>query len=104
MPLLCPCPSVGPASPPVQTCGQDSCFRIVSWDVMARVTRRCCSPRKSFLQSSLCANRLDVVAVGVDQERGKIARAVVGPRAGRAVVAASGLDALAVEFADRGMV
>src|SRR6202011_1986588 len=44
------------------------------------------------------------VAVWVDQEGGKIARAVIGARAGGAVVAASGLQALAVEFPDRGMV
>src|SRR5258708_18722544 len=52
----------------------------------------------------LRTHRLDIVAVGIDQERRKIARAVVGPRAGGAVVAASGLDALGVELRDRGVV
>src|SRR5258708_5000522 len=45
---------------------------------------------------ALRANRLDIVAIGVDQERRKIGRAVIGPRAGLAIVAASGLDALCV--------
>src|ERR1700680_1797876 len=49
----------------------------------------------------LRADRFDIVAVGIDQERRKIARAVIGPRACCAVVAASGLDALGVEFLDR---
>jgi len=62
------------------------------------------SRRMKPLENVLAANRLDVVAVGVDQERGEIARAVIGPRAGGAIVAASGLDAFAVEFLDRGMV
>src|ERR1700730_9007788 len=52
----------------------------------------------------LRANRLDIVAVGIDQERGEIGRAVIGPRAGGAIVAASGPHALAVEFLDRGVV
>ena len=48
----------------------------------------------------LRADRLDIVAVGIDQERRIIGRAVVGPRAGAAIVAASGLDALCVKFLD----
>src|ERR1700722_15839695 len=52
----------------------------------------------------LRTNRLDIVAVGVDQERGEIGRAVIGPRAGGAVVAAAGLGARAVKFPDRRMV
>src|ERR1700716_3567136 len=48
----------------------------------------------------LRANRLDIVAVGIDQERREIGRAVIGPRAGTPVVAASGLYALAVKFLD----
>src|ERR1700694_2060755 len=39
----------------------------------------------------LRANRLDIVAVGIDQERGEIGRAVIGPRAGGAICAASGV-------------
>src|SRR5947207_11805814 len=50
------------------------------------------------------AHRLDIVAVGVDQERGVIGRAVVCARARRAVVAAAGLEAFGVKFVDRGMV
>src|SRR5258707_2264920 len=52
----------------------------------------------------LRTHRLDIVAVGIDQERRKIARAVIGPGACGAVVAASGLDALGVEFLDRRVV
>ena len=44
---------------------------------------------------------LDIVAVGIDQERRKIGRAVVGPRAGASIVVASGLDAVCVKFPDR---
>jgi hypothetical protein len=39
----------------------------------------------------LRANRLDIVAVGIDQERREIGRAVVRARTGGAVVAAAGL-------------
>src|SRR5262249_19896603 len=49
-------------------------------------------------------HRLDIVAVGVDQERRVIGRAVIGARARRPVVAAAGLDALRVEFLDGGMI
>ena len=52
----------------------------------------------------LRANRLDIVAIGIDQERRKIGRTVIGPRACPAIVAASGLDALGVEFPDRGVI
>src|ERR1700694_1601094 len=55
-------------------------------------------------RGGLRTHRLDIVAVGIDQERGKIARTVIGARAGGAVVAASGLQAFAVEFPDRGVV
>src|SRR5450631_1392133 len=50
------------------------------------------------------AHRLDIVAVGVDQERGVVVRAVVGARTGLAIVLATGLEARAVEGADRGVV
>src|SRR6266851_2400384 len=50
---------------------------------------------------TLRANRLDIVAVGIDQERRIIGRAVVGPRAGAAIVAATGLDAVCVKSPDR---
>src|SRR6266404_6944884 len=53
---------------------------------------------------ALRAHRLDIVAVGVDQERGEIAWAVIGPRAGAAIVAASGLQSRAVKLLDRGVV
>ena len=43
---------------------------------------------------------LDAVAIGVDQERGVVAGAVVGAQAGRAVVAASGGEAARVEGVD----
>src|SRR6202045_1717171 len=49
----------------------------------------------------LRANRLDIVAVGIDQERRIIGRAVVGPWAGASIVAASGLDAVSVKLPDR---
>src|SRR5665647_228017 len=52
----------------------------------------------------LRTNRLDIVAVGIDQERGVVSGAVIGPRAGGAVVAAAGLHALGMEFLDRGVV
>ena len=50
------------------------------------------------------ANRLDIVAVGVDQECGIVGRAVVLARTGRTVVAAAGFQAICVKFADRGMI
>src|SRR5258706_16301404 len=53
---------------------------------------------------ALGAHRLDIVAVGVDQERGEIARAVIGPRTGAAIVAASGLQSRGVKLLDRGVV
>src|SRR5260370_1548550 len=53
---------------------------------------------------TLRAHRLDIVAVGIDQERGEIARAVIGPRAGAAIVAASGLQSRGVKLLDRGVV
>ena len=53
---------------------------------------------------TLRAHRLDIVAVGIDQERGEIARAVIGPRAGAAIVAAAGLQSLSMKLLDRGVV
>src|SRR5579864_3700358 len=58
----------------------------------------------TWVGSDLRAHRLDIVAVGIDQERGVIGRAVVGARAGAAIVAPAGLQALAVEFRDRRMI
>src|ERR1700719_3192708 len=49
-------------------------------------------------------NRFDIVAVRVDQERGKVGRAIILAWTRRAIVAASGLDAFAMEFSDRGMI
>src|SRR5712671_4918428 len=45
----------------------------------------------SWNDGRLRTNRLDIVAIGVDQERREIGRAVIDPRAGPAIVAASGL-------------
>ena len=56
------------------------------------------------MRRALGTHRLDIVAVGIDQERGMVGRAVIGARAGRAVVAAAGLDAFGVEFPDRGVI
>src|SRR6185437_6810973 len=53
---------------------------------------------------SLHTHRLDIVAVGVEQERGVIGRAVIMPVASGAVVAAAGLQSLGMGFLDRGMV
>src|SRR4051794_38308310 len=50
------------------------------------------------------AHRLDIVAVGVDQERSEIGRAVVGARTRAAIIAAAGFHALGVEFLDRGAI
>src|SRR6266849_5360198 len=50
------------------------------------------------------ANRFDVIAVRIEQERGIVRWAVVGPQAGSAVVAASRLQAFLVEAIDRGAV
>src|SRR5262249_55806340 len=49
-------------------------------------------------------NRLDVVAVGVDQKRSIVGRAVIGARTGGAIVAAAGLHALGMELPDRGLI
>ena len=62
------------------------------------------APRNDGGERDLRTHRLDIVAVGIDQERGEIARAVIGARAGGAIVAASGLRSLRVEFLDRGVV
>src|SRR6266446_1041288 len=55
-------------------------------------------------RSHLRAHRLDIVAVGIDQKRGEIARTVIGARAGAAIVVASGLQSRAVKLPDRGVV
>src|SRR3954471_24379581 len=55
-------------------------------------------------QLYLRANRLDIVAVRIDQKRRIISRAVILPCPGAAIVAAAGLQALGMEFRDRGMV
>src|SRR5689334_7066236 len=46
-------------------------------------------------------NRLDIVAVGIDQECGEIGRAVIAPQTCSAIVASSGFDAVGVKFPDR---
>src|SRR4051794_29871871 len=53
---------------------------------------------------ALRANRLDVVAVRIDQKRRVIGRAVILPRPGAAIVAAAGFQALGMELLDRGMI
>src|SRR5947209_11131864 len=58
----------------------------------------------ALLAMTLRAHRLDIVAVGVEQEGGEIARAVVLARTRAAIVAAAGLQALGVKFLDRIMV
>src|SRR6516165_10790583 len=50
------------------------------------------------------AHRLDIVAVGINQERGVVGRAIVGSISGRPVVAAACLDALRMEFLDGCMI
>src|SRR5664279_5220512 len=52
----------------------------------------------------LATDSLDIVAVGIDQESGEIARAVVRARAGATIVAASRFHPLGVEFPDRGVI
>lgn len=52
----------------------------------------------------LRADRFDIVAVGIDQERGEVGGAIILARTGFAIVAATGFDAFAVEFSDRGVV
>src|SRR2546426_11448045 len=63
--------------------------------------RRFCPPSDRY--GSL-AYRLDIIPVGIDQERGVVGGAVVLARARAAIVAAAGLDALGVEFLHRVMV
>src|SRR5436305_6306476 len=62
------------------------------------------APRNDGGERDLRTHRLDIVAVGIDQERGVVARAIVRARTGRAVVATAGLDALGMEFPDRGVI
>src|SRR4051812_6753557 len=52
----------------------------------------------------LRAHRLDIVAVGIEQERREIGRAVVVAMTGGAVVATAGLQALGMKLFDGGMV
>src|SRR5215218_5367629 len=54
--------------------------------------------------TSLRTNRLDIVAIGVDQKRRVIGRAVILPCPRAAIVAAAGLQPLGMEFTDRGVV
>src|SRR6266508_5730375 len=49
-------------------------------------------------------NRLDIVAVGVDQERRVIGRAVIRAWPGAAIVAAAGLQAFGMQLLDRGVI
>ena len=49
-------------------------------------------------------HRLDIVAVGIDQERGVIRRAVVLARARCAIVAAAGLQSSSVKNSERNAV
>ena len=51
------------------------------------------------VENALRANRLDIVAVGIDQERRVIGRAVIGARTGGAIVAAAGLQPAPWNFA-----
>src|ERR1700759_4242905 len=50
------------------------------------------------------ANRLDIVAVGIDQKSGVVALAVIRPRAGAAVVSAAGLQPRRIKAIDAGAV
>src|SRR3954465_13849733 len=50
------------------------------------------------------ANRLDIVAIGIDQKRRVVSRAVILARAGAAIVATAALQALAMECLDRIMI
>ena len=52
----------------------------------------------------LRTNRLDIVAVGIDQERRVIGRAVIGARSGAAIVAAAGFEAFGMKLLDRRMI
>ena len=53
---------------------------------------------------ALRANRLDIIPVGVNQKRRVVSRAVIRAWPCAAIVAAAGLQALGVEFLDRGMI
>src|SRR5260370_24811322 len=55
------------------------------------------------MRSYLRTNRLDIVPVGIHQERREIARAVIGPRAPPPVVAASAFDSPLIRCLDRGL-
>src|SRR5882757_7811878 len=67
----------------------------------ASILRWASEPALVRSKPELRANRLDIVAVGIDQERGEVGRAVVGAGPCATVIAASGLHALAVKFLDR---
>src|SRR5258708_36420593 len=73
---------------------------------ISRFRVRCvASPRMTVVTGwALRTHRLDIVAVGVGQESRVVSRAVIGARAGAAIVAAAGLEAFGVQFPDRGMV
>src|SRR5438874_1100680 len=58
------------------------------------------APRNAEWKSSR-TNRLDIIAVRIDQERRVIGRAVILARTGAAIVAAAALQSFAVERLDR---
>src|SRR6185437_11567965 len=62
------------------------------------------SPLMRWVTPGSGADRLDIVAVGVDQKGGIIGRAVIGARTGTAVIAAAGLQAVGMKALDRGMI
>src|SRR6266700_3986791 len=56
------------------------------------------------LVASLRTHRLDIVPIGIDQERREISRAVILAMTRRAIVTTAGLQAFGVKPLDRGMV
>ena len=54
--------------------------------------------------SKLRANRLDIVAIGINEKRRVVGRAVIRARAGAAIVAAAGLQSFGMEFLDRAVI
>src|SRR3981081_1889208 len=70
-------------------------------DSVDRISGQTLRMTVGYAARTLRANRLDIVAVGIDQERGEVGRAVVGAWPGATVIAASGLHALAGKFLDR---
>jgi hypothetical protein len=65
--------------------------------IVALVPRASPAPSRTALR---VAHDLDVVALGVVDERGVVARAVVGPRSGRSVVLAARAEGGGVERID----